>query len=233
MNVIITGATKGIGRAMATIFARAGHTLIVCARSKEDLVELQEAFSELFPGILVQTRVADIGDENQIKDFGKWILNSGFFPDVLINNAGYFTPASIYSEEEGALKTMTDINLNSAYHLTRSLLPAMIERKKGHIFNICSIASFKPMADVGSYGITKSALYGFTRHLREEMKPFGIKVTAVCPGATYTSSWAGSDINPGRLLEADDVAKMVFASSQLSPAAVVEDIVIRPQLGDL
>ncbi|MEJ7684694.1 MAG: SDR family NAD(P)-dependent oxidoreductase [Segetibacter sp.] len=86
---------------------------------------------------------------------------------------------------------------------------------------------------MGSYGISKFALYGFTKHLREEMKPYGIKVTAVCPGATYTSSWEESDIKPDRLLKADDVAKMVFACSQLSAAAVVEDIIIRPQLGDL
>src|SRR5215210_8923098 len=121
---------------------------------------------------------------------------------------------------------MMNTNLNSSYHLTRSLLPIMMERRKGHIFNICSIASFKPLPNVGSYGISKFALYGFTKHLREELKPFGIKVTAICPGATYTSSWEGADIKPGRMLEANDVATMIFASSQLSTGAVAEDIII-------
>lgn len=233
MNVIITGATKGMGRAIAEKFAEAGYSLIVCARAKEDLESLKKQFFEGFPAISVDTKVADIGDANQVKDFGKWILDSHFTPDVLVNNAGYFIPGNIYTEEEGMLQKMMDVNLNSAYHLTRSLLPAMIEMKRGHIFNICSVASFKPMADVGSYGISKFALYGFTKHLREEMKPYGIKVTAVLPGATYTSSWEGSDIDRGRIIEADDIAKMVFACSQLSQAAVVEDIIIRPQLGDL
>ncbi len=233
MNVIITGATRGIGRAIASTFADAGYNLIVCARSQSDLEKLKKEFSNSFPDIAVKSKVADVGDTHQVKGFGKWILESGLTPDILINNAGYFIPAAIHNEEEGLLQKMMDTNLNSAYHLTRLLLPLMMERKKGHIFNICSIASFKPMANVGSYGISKFALYGFTKHLREEMKPYRIKVTAVCPGATYTSSWEGSDVSADRLLKADDVAKMVFACSQLSPSAVVEDIIIRPQSGDL
>jgi short-subunit dehydrogenase len=211
----------------------AGYDLIVCARSGEDLDKLKEEFTDRFPAISIERMTADIGDIEQVKNFGKWILESGYAPEVLVNNAGYFIPGNIYNEEEGTLQRMMEVNLNSAYHLTRTLLPAMMERRKGHIFNICSIASFKPMADVGSYGISKFALYGFSKHLREELKPYGIKVTAVCPGATYTSSWEQSDVNPHRLLEADDIAEMVFACSQLSASAVVEDIIIRPQLGDL
>ena len=233
MNVIITGATRGIGRALAETFAREGYNLIVSARSAMDLEKLKKELSVLFPGISIESKVTDIGSADQVKKFGKWIIESGFTADVLINNAGYFTPATIYNEDEGLLQKMMDVNLNGAYHLTRSLLPLMMERKSGHIFNICSIASVKPLANVGSYGISKFALYGFTKHLREEMKPYGIKVTAVIPGATYTSSWDGSDIDTGRLLEADDVAKMVLACTLLSPSAAVEDIIIRPQMGDL
>lgn len=233
MNVIITGATQGIGYAIACKFAAAGYNLIVCARSKEDLEKMEEEFLTRFPSVSIYTKTTDIGSSNQVKDFGKWILESGFTPDILINNAGYFVPGSIFNEEEGTLQKMMEVNLNSAYHLTRTLLPAMMERKKGHIFTICSIASFQPLANVGSYGISKFALLGFTKHLREEMKSYGIKVTAVSPGATYTSGWEGSGIKPDRILEAGDVAAMVFACSQLSPQAVVEDIIIRPQLGDL
>jgi len=233
MNVVITGATKGMGLAIAEKFAEAGYGLIVCARSKEDLEKMEKDFQHRFPAITIKTKVADIGDENQIKDFGRWISDSRFAPGILINNAGYFIPGSIFNEAEGTLKKMMEVNLNSAYHLTRSLLPGMMEKKNGHIFNICSVASFQPMASVGSYGISKFALLGFTRHLREEMKPYGIKVTAVLPGATYTSSWEGSEIDPNRILKATDIAKMIFAASQLSPQAVVEDIIIRPQSGDL
>ncbi|MBC7721603.1 MAG: SDR family oxidoreductase, partial [Pedobacter sp.] len=123
--------------------------------------------------------------------------------------------------------------LYSAYHLTRALLPKMMEQKSGSIFNICSIASLQAYANGGSYSISKYALLGFSKNLREELKPYGIKVSAVMPGATFTDSWAGSGINLERIMEANDVAKMVFAASQLSPQAVMEDIVLRPQLGDL
>jgi NADP-dependent 3-hydroxy acid dehydrogenase YdfG len=109
----------------------------------------------------------------------------------------------------------------------------MMKRKSGHIFNICSIASLHAYENGGAYSISKYAMYGFSKNLREEMKPHGIKVTSVFPGAVLTDSWGNYDNSKKRIMEAADIAEMVYASSQLSPAACVEDIVIRPQLGDL
>jgi short-subunit dehydrogenase len=233
MNVIITGATKGMGRATAEQFATAGYNIIACARTESDLQEMKADFRARFPAVSVTTRTENIGDGKQVKDFGKWIVDSKITPDVLINNAGYFVPGTIHDEKDGTIEKMMEVNVYSSYHLSRALIPLMIGRKSGHIFNICSIAAFQPLPNVGSYGISKFALLGLTKHLREEMKPYGIKVTAVLPGATFTGSWEGSDIDRKRIMEANDVATMIFASSQLSASAVVEDIVIRPQLGDL
>lgn len=109
----------------------------------------------------------------------------------------------------------------------------MIKQKSGHIFNMCSIASLQAYNNGGAYSISKYALAGFSRNLREEMKPHGIKVTAIYPGAAYTDSWAGSGVDPKRIMEAKDIATMVYAAAQLSPQACVEDIILRPQLGDL
>jgi short-subunit dehydrogenase len=109
----------------------------------------------------------------------------------------------------------------------------MMEAKRGHIFNICSIASLQAYPNGGAYSISKFALSGFSKNLREEMKPYGIKVTGVYPGAAYTDSWSGSGVDPKRIMEANDVAQMVYATAQLSAQACVEDIVLRPQLGDL
>ena len=131
------------------------------------------------------------------------------------------------------LEAQLNANLLSAYHLTRDLLPSMMKAKQGHIFNICSIASLQAYPHGGSYSISKYALLGFSKNLRLELKDKGIKVTAVCPGATYTNSWKGSGVPEDRIMEADDIAKMIYAATQLSPQAVVEDIVLRPQLGDL
>ena len=128
---------------------------------------------------------------------------------------------------------MLNVNLLSAYNLTRALIGAMIKMKAGHIFNICSIASLNAYANGGSYSISKWALAGFSKNLREELKNHHIKVTSVYPGATLTSSWDGMNIDPKRILETADITKMILAASELSIQACVEEIVIRPQLGDL
>jgi short-subunit dehydrogenase len=153
--------------------------------------------------------------------------------DVLVNNAGLFDPGSVYNEPDGTLEHMMAVNLYSAYHVTRSVIQHMMEQKSGHIFNMCSIASLKAYPNGGAYSISKYALAGFSTNLREEMKPFGIKVTAVYPGAAYTDSWEGSGVDPKRIMQAGDIAQMIYAASQLSAQACVEDIILRPQLGDL
>lgn len=232
MNIIITGASRGIGFAIARQFAAAGHTLFLCSRGAKGLYDAVAKIQEQYPTITVKAKPADMTDKNAVAEFAAWSLVGGI-PDIVINNAGQFLPGSIYNEEDGLLEQMIGANLYSAYHLTRALLPQMMSRKSGHIFNICSIASLNAYPNGGSYSISKFALLGFSKNLREELKPHGIKVTAVCPGATMTDSWAGSNIDPKRIMEADDVAKMIYAASQLSAMADVEDIILRPQLGDL
>jgi short-subunit dehydrogenase len=232
MNIIVTGASKGIGKAIATQFAAAGHQLFLCSRGEKSLYDTVNELQTRFPDAVIAGRPTDMTAKNEVLDFADWCLQKGT-PDILINNAGHFIPGSVHNEPEGSLEEMLQSNLFSAYHLTRRLLPSMMAAKQGHIFNICSIASLHAYANGGSYSISKYALAGFSRNLREEMKPYGIKVTAVYPGAVLTASWDGFDIDPKRIMEANDIAKMVYAASQLSPMAVTEDIIMRPQLGDL
>ena len=232
MNIIITGASKGLGKSMAAQFAAAGDTLLLCARNAHSLYQTVAILQETFPQSTVHAKPADMSLKEEVIEFGNWSLQYGV-PDVLINNAGQFIPGSVYNEPEGALEKTIEVNLYSAYHLTRLLLPKMIEAKNGHIFNICSIASIQAYHNGGAYSISKFALLGFSKNLREEMKPHNIKVTSVIPGAAYTDSWSSSGIDSKRMMEADDVAKMVYAASQLSPQACVEEIIMRPQLGDI
>jgi short-subunit dehydrogenase len=232
MNIIITGASKGIGKAIAQQFAAAGHTLIICSRGEKQLYDTVAFLQTNYPQCTVKARMVDMSDKQQVKEFGVWSLEFGV-PDILVNNAGQFIPGSIHNEADGVLEQMIETNLYSAYHLTQVVLPSMMQAKAGHVFNICSIASLQAYHNGGSYSISKFALLGFSKNLREEMKPHGVKVTAVCPGATMSASWDGFEIDPKRIMEADDIAKMIFAAAQLSPQAVVEDIIMRPQLGDL
>lgn len=232
MNIVITGGSKGMGKAMAEKFAAAKNNIFICSRSEQQLAETANELDKKYEG-KIEYFAADLSKKNEVLSFANWLSEKNIQTDILINNAGQFVPGSIYNEPEGNLDQMIDINLYSAYHLTRALLPQMMKNKSGHIFNICSIAALKAYDNGGSYSISKYALMGFSKNLREEMKPFNVKVTAVYPGAVYTSSWEGADIKPGRIMEADDIANMVFTASFLSPQACVEDIVVRPLLGDL
>jgi len=233
MNVIITGASRGIGRAVADKFAANGHSLFLSSRDPKLLEEAVLEIKKKWPSVNIHSRAADISKKQEAIELGDWILKQKIPIDVLVNNAGSFIPGSVHNEPEGVLEKMMAVNLFSAYHLTRCLIPGMIKRKEGHIFNICSIASLKAYENGGAYSISKFALLGFNRNLREEMKPFNIKVTAILPGAAYTDSWAASGIDPRRIMEANDIAELVYSAAHLSPQACVEEIIVRPQLGDL
>lgn len=236
MIVIITGASKGLGKAFAEQFAVNGNTLLLCARNEDALNQTAKTLQDQYPNCIVKTHITDMGKKEEVLNFANWCLSFGS-PHILINNAGQFLPGSVHNEEDGLLEQMINTNLYSAYHLTRALLPAMIALASTittpHIFNICSIASVQAYDNGGSYSISKFALLGFSKNLREELKTKNIKVTAVLPGAAFTNSWAGSGIDENRIMQASDVAKMVYAASLLSTQACVEEIVLRPQLGDL
>jgi short-subunit dehydrogenase len=231
MNVIITGASKGIGKAIAKTFAANGHNLFLCSRNEVALYKTMEELGTQYPNVTIKAKAFDLS--KQAKEFGIWILELGIAVDVLINNAGLFEPGSVNDEPEGLLESQIETNLYSAYHLTRTLLPKMMQKKVGHVFNICSIAGLQPYKNGGAYSISKFAMDGFSKNLREEMKEHGIKVTTVYPGAVLTDAWGNFDNSSHRIMEAGDIAQMVYAASQLSAGACVEEIVMRPQLGDL
>jgi short-subunit dehydrogenase len=232
MNIVITGASKGIGFAIAEIFAANGHDLYLTSKTPLALETAVATLRKQFPSVKLEAMSADLSIQKEVTAFANWCLEKTQ-PHILINNAGYFVPGKLQDEADGQLQDQLNTNLFSAYHLTRALLPSMLAQKAGHIFNICSIASLHAYENGGAYSISKFALLGFSKNLRLELKDKGIKVTAVCPGAVYTNSWSGSGVDPKRIMESSDIAKMIYASSQLSPQAVVEDIVMRPQLGDL
>lgn len=233
MNIVITGGTKGIGRAIAEVFAREGFDIAICSRTSSDLISCAEALREINPSISVLTKKADVSKKAEVTAFGRFLLDNWTAVDILVNNAGVFIPGEIHKEADGVLEQIIETNLYSAYHLTRVLLPLMMEQGSGHIFNMCSIGSLFAYPNGGSYSISKFALLGFSKVLREELKDKGIRVTSILPGATWSDSWAGLEQPESRLMQAGDVALTVLNAWRLSPSAVVEEVVLRPQLGDL
>ncbi len=226
---VITGGTKGIGHAICVRLASEGFNIATCSRSSEDLEVLRK---ELEPyNIKVITRVADLGQKKEVWSFAQLIQNQWPHVDILVNNAGIFQPGEILKEPEGQMEEMVQVNLYSAYYLTRYL--AKYFRSGSHIFNMCSVASLIAYPNGGSYTISKFALLGFSKAIREELKRTGIRVTALLPGATWSDSWKGVDLPEERLMDPQDIAGTLWAAYSLSSAAVVEEVVIRPQLGDL
>ncbi len=230
---VISGGTQGIGRAIVTQFASQNFDIITCARSEAALNELKDFINPHFPHISIGVYVADLSQKAEVLTFTDAIKSMNRPVEVLVNNVGVFMGGQTYNEPDSTLERMIETNLYSAYYLTQGLVGGMIENKKGHIFNICSTASITAYTNGGSYCISKFALYGYTKLLREELKAKHIKVTAVLPGATYTPSWDGADLPPARLMPAEDVANSIWSAYQMSDRTVIEEIILRPQLGDL
>jgi short-subunit dehydrogenase len=232
-TAVITGATKGLGRAIAEIFAENGFDLFVCARTEKDLDAMAERWATQFPERKIHVFPVDLSKKSEVVEFGAYIRANCPVLDVLINNAGIYIGGEIHNERDGTLETLLEANLFSAYYLTRAVLPLMLAERHGHIFNMCSVASIIAYPNGGSYSISKFALLGFSKVLREELKPQGIKVTSILPGAAWSDSWRGVDLPVERLMQASDVAKALWGCYSLSDAAVVEELLLRPQLGDL
>ncbi|MBP6455764.1 MAG: SDR family oxidoreductase [Chitinophagaceae bacterium] len=233
MNAIITGATKGIGNAIAEKLLKENYNIIICSRNEVELKNIILEWQKKFPTRKILGFKTDMSLKNEVDNFAKNCLENFEKIDVLINNAGYFIPGNIRDEADGTLEKMLNTNLFSAYHLTRKILPNMIKNNVGHIFNISSVAGIKAYPMGGSYSISKFALEGFSKNLREELKTKNIKVTSIISGATYTNSWSESGIEPSRIMQASDVADALFSAIRLSKNAVIEELILRPQLGDL
>lgn len=230
-RIVITGGTKGIGLATAHRFAQNGYDIAVCSRTQADLDQMEADFKKAYPAVSFLSKAVDMSDKQAVMDFAKWLKEQWSSIEVLVNNAGVFLPGEITKEPDGKLEQQIETNLYSAYYFTRAMLPTL--QANCHIINICSVASIIAYPSGGSYSISKFAMLGFSKVLREELKPKDIKVTAIMPGATWSASWEGADLPESRLMQASDIAEAVWTCTRMSPAACVEEMVIRPQLGDL
>lgn len=230
-TIVVTGATKGIGKAICQKFASSGFNIGLCARNESDLKHLTQELKDLGANN-VYAESCDVADKQALGSFAKNLLDQFSEINVLVNNAGVFIPGNVSEEPEGALEKMIETNLYSAYHLTRMLLPTLKTSATPYIFNMCSTASTYAYENGGSYSISKFALLGMTKVLRKELLQ-SVKVSAIMPGPTLTASWDGVDLPAERFMQAEEIAEIVWTAYHLKGTAVVEEIVMRPQLGDL
>ena len=233
MKAIITGASKGIGKATAALFLEKGIDIAINSRSQSDLESVKDEFQQSFPEREILIKATDVSKKDEVYAFGEFVKSQWSAVDILINNAGLYVPGQIHSEDDDVLENQINTNLYSAVRLTKNILPVMLPQKKGTIVNISSIAGIMSYPNSGSYSVSKFALQGFSKVLRDELKDKGIRVVSVLPGATWTNAWAGAELPEDRLMKAHDIALTIWNAIELSDRAVIEEVILRPQLGDL
>lgn len=230
--VIITGASQGIGAAIAQCFANAEFPvrLALLARNKAALEQV--ALSCTGADDLACYAV-DVSDEQQVLDFAQNLQRDMGDASVLINNAGCWHGATVADMSAADFDRIIAVNLRSTFLMSRMVLPAMLQRQYGDIFNMSSTAGFEGYAGVSAYCAAKHAVSGFTKALREEVRGKGIRVSCVSPGPTYSPSWHSSGIAKEQFMPAEDVARAFLEIYRMDRNVVVEDIVLRPQAGHI
>jgi short-subunit dehydrogenase len=232
-NALITGATKGMGRSIAIAFAKEGINLAVCSRNENDLLKFKQELQQINSKIKVFTQLADGSIKEQLLKFAGAAEQELGFISIVVNNLGMFDPASILDESENAFDKQLNTNLMPAYHLYRYFGKSMMAAREGHIFTICSVAALNPIAEAGTYSVTKFALLGLSRVMRLEMMPHNVKVTAVIPGSTLTNSWEGTTIEKDKFVLPDDIASAIVNVYKMSPGANVDELIIKPVGGQI
>lgn len=232
MVVVVTGASQGIGRAIAEAFAtkdEAKVALVARTRSKLETVA-EQCRARGGEALVVPT---DVSDETAVADMAETIRNEWGVPDVLVNNAGIFTYAPLDELTLEGFREQIDVNLTGTFTVTQAFLPGMRERGEGHLFYMGSVASIMAYPGNAGYCAAKHGVRGLARVVREETKDEGVRVTTVLPGATWTSTWDGIDLPEERFMPPKDVARAVVDAYHLSDRTVLEELILRPQEGDV
>ena len=220
-NALITGATKGMGRSIAIALAKEGINIAICSRSLNDLINFKNELYQVNPDVKVFTAVADGSNKAELLKFAALAEQELGFISIIVNNLGMYTYASILDDEEDAFEKMINTNLMPAYQLYRYFGKKMMAAKHGHIFNICSVAALNPIAEAGTYSVTKAALLGLNKVMRSEMQAHGVKVTAIIPGSTLTDSWKGIAVEKDTMVLPDDIASAIINIYKMSPGLML------------
>ncbi len=233
---LITGATSGIGRATAEIFAANGIRLIVCGRRKERLIELEK---ELKTKVKIYTLNFDVSDKNQVSESIRSLPPEWNKIDILINNAGNAHGLDFAQDADmNDWEKMIDINVKGVMYVTKAVLPYMIDNRKGHIVNISSIAGKEVYPKGNIYCASKHALDAFNAGLRLDLNGMGIKVSLVNPGLVNTEfstvRFKGDKERADNVYEgfdplvAEDVADLIYFIVSRPPHVNISDSMILP-----
>ncbi|MEM1243326.1 MAG: SDR family oxidoreductase [Pseudomonadota bacterium] len=233
-TALITGASKGIGKALTKVFAREGYDLVLIARSEDKLKQLAQECQEKYQNN-IHVIVADLSKPEACANIIKDLTENKISVDTLVNNAGYGSLAAFADTDIDVLLGVLKVNMLAVTELTRLLIPHMIEQKFGEIMNIASTAAFLPGPFGAVYYATKAYVLSLSESLWYELKDKNIKVTAICPGPVKTEFFdrAGADKNkiPSRMvsfMDADVCAEKAFIAMKKNKRVAITDIMLKP-----
>jgi short-subunit dehydrogenase len=224
MLAVITGATRGIGKAATLALARLGYRLAFVARPSKQLNQLLLELGESKP-IYVE---GDLRENHSIAALNAKINSEGLVPDLILLNAGIFTPGLVDDLTRQQLDDALDHNFVPALETIRPWLDAMKLRKSGRIIFIGSIATRNPRPEAAPYVLSKALLSAYAELLFHSLRSSNISVTRIIPGAIDTDTWQGLDVPRAHFIPAEDLARIIVSITQLAPQTVPEEIIVRP-----
>ena len=223
-NALITGAGKGIGKAIAIALAKEGVNVILVSRTQADVDQLADETTNL--GVKSLALSADVSDINSINKAVEKALAEFKHIDILINSAGIASFGKFLELEPAAFEKIIQVNLMGTYYATRAVIPNMIERQTGDIINISSTAGLNGNALTSAYSASKFAVLGLTDSLMQEMRKHNIRVTALTPSTVATDMAKDlnlTDGNPEKVMQSEDIAELVVAQLKLNRRVFIKN----------
>lgn len=232
-RALITGASRGIGRATAMAFAQAGFDLVLVSRSKDELAAVA-AEARLF-GVDVQTCPLDLGNVDQVAEKMEAIATQFGPIHILVNNAGMGYTGDVLATPLADWQQVINLNLTSVFQCIQAILPGMRDRHQGIIINVASIAGYQAFPGWGAYNVSKAGLIALSKTLAAEERPHGIRVVTFCPGSVNTPLWdtqtVQANFDRSQMLTPDVVAQSILHAALVPPGAVIEEITLLPSGG--
>jgi NAD(P)-dependent dehydrogenase (short-subunit alcohol dehydrogenase family) len=232
-HALITGASRGIGRATALAFARLGVSSILIGRSSQDLEAVADEVRAL--GAEAKAICLDLSEVSTIQSGLAPVLASVDSLDILVNNAGMGYTANLIDTPLKDWQQVIDLNLTAPFQCVQAVLPIMRSQQYGTIINVISVAGRQAFPEWGAYCASKFGLMGLTKSLAQEEKAFGIRAVALCPGAVNTPLWdtttVQADFDRSLMLSAEDVANAIVHAALLPVNVLVDELVLMPNTG--
>jgi len=223
-NALVTGAGKGIGRAIAIALANEGVHVALLARSEKDLNQIADEVKNA--GVKAVVVTADVSDISAVNEAVKKVRTELGFIDIVVNNAGTATFGKFLDLEPSAWEAQIKVNLFGIYYVTRAVLPEMIERKTGDIINISSTAGQRASPLTSAYSASKFAVFGLSESLMQEVRKHNIRVTALAPSTVVTELAQSANLitgDPEKVMHPEDFAELVISQLKLNRRVFVKE----------